>query len=79
MAVTTIQVRPETRERLSRLKVHARESYDDLLNRLLTLVPEGDEEGTYTEAFRVGLMEARLDIRQGRVVDHETVKKRLGI
>ena len=77
MAVTTIQVRPETRERLARLKVHARESYDELLNRLLTLVPEGDEEGAYTEAFRVGLMEARLDIRQGRVVNHETVKKRL--
>ena len=77
MAVTSIQLRPETRERLARLKAHPRQSYDELLNQLLSLVPEGDDEGTFTEAFRVGLIEARLDVRQGRLHDHASVKKLL--
>lgn len=79
MGVTTIQVRSTTRNKLARLKSNPRESYDDLLNRLLSLVPEGDEEGLYTEAFRFKLLQARLDLRAGRWTDHETVKKRLGL
>ena len=76
---TTIQVREATRDKLSRLKSSPRESYDELLNRLLALVPEGDEEGPYTEAFRVGLLNARLDIRAGKLTDHAKVKRRLGL
>lgn len=33
--VTTIQLRPETRARLDEVKVHPREIYDDVVNRLL--------------------------------------------
>jgi len=43
------------------------------------LIPEGDEEGRYTQAFRVGLLEARLDIKEGRVVPLREAKKRLGL
>ena len=76
---TTIQVTEETRNRLSRLKSSPRETYDELLGKLLALVPEGDEEGRYSEAFRVGLLSARLDIKEGRLTDHREVKKRLGL
>lgn len=76
---TTIQVSEETRERLARLKSSPRETYDELLSKLLALVPEGDEEGPYTEAFRVGLLNARLDIKEGRLTSHGEVKKRLGL
>ncbi len=76
---TTIQLSPETRERLARLKTSPRETYEEVLNRLLSLVPEGDEEGLYTQAFRVGLLDARLDVREGRLVDHDRVKRRLGL
>ena len=79
MVVTTIQVSQATRERLVRMKYHPRESYDELLNKLLALIPEGDEEGSYTHAFRVGLLNARLDIREGRLVEHERVKRELGL
>jgi hypothetical protein len=77
--ITTIQVTPATRERLAALKSSPRETYDELLNKLLTLIPRGDDEGAYTDAFRVGLLNARLDIRSGRVTEHEQVKKRLGL
>jgi len=45
----------------------------------MALVPEGDEEGRYTEAFRLGLLQARLDVKEGRIVTHKEVKRRLGL
>src|SRR5437899_2353668 len=48
---------------------------DPVENKLLALVPEGDEEGLYTQSFRVGLLGARLEFKEGRVVDHERVKQ----
>jgi hypothetical protein len=77
--ITTIQVTPETRDKLAALKSSPRQTYDELLNKLLTLVPRGDDEGVYSDAFRMGLLDARLDIRSGRLTDHEQVKKRLGL
>lgn len=76
---TTIQITAATRERLAALKGSPRETYDELLNRLIGLIPVGDEEGAYSEEFRVSLLNARLDARMGRVVDHAAVKRRLGL
>ena len=76
---TTIQISEDTRDKLTRLKSSPRETYDDLLNKLLALVPEGDEEGKYTQAFRVGLLEARLDVKEGRLTPLREAKKRLGL
>ena len=77
--ITTIQLSPSTREKLAALKATPRETYDELLNKLIALVPEGDDEGLYTDSFRMGLLNARLDIRARRVTDHGLVKKRLGL
>ncbi|NYZ78155.1 hypothetical protein H0N96_02015 [Candidatus Micrarchaeota archaeon] len=79
MAYTTIQVSAETREKLAKLKTYERETYDELLNALLSLVPSGDDEGEYTDEFRIGLLRAKEDIRKNRVYSHEFVKKQLGL
>jgi hypothetical protein len=79
MSTTTIQVSSTTREKLAKLKGSSRETYDDLINKLIALIPEGDEEGPYSHAFRLGLLQARLDIREGRVISHEELKRRLGL
>ena len=79
MSVTTIQINSTTREKLAKLKSSSRETYDELINKLLALVPEGDEEGTYAHAFRLGLLQARLDIKEGRVLSHDELKRRLGL
>jgi len=79
MAITTIQIETSTRERLARLRTSRRETYDEILNRILALLPEGDDEGAYSDAFRLRLLEARLDIREGRLTDHAQVKKRLAL
>jgi len=76
---TMIRLSSETRNRLARLKSTSRETYDEVLNKLLALVSEGDEEGVYSQSFRVGLLSARLDLKEGRVVDHERLEKRLGL
>ena len=75
---TTIQIRPETREQLSKLKA-GRETYDDLLNAFLELVPKGDDEGEYTDEFRLSILRGLLDIRRGRTHSLTDVKKDLGI
>jgi len=64
---------------LARLKSSPRETYDELLRKLMALVPEGDEEGTYADAFRAGLLDAMRDVGEGRLVDHESVRKTLGL
>ncbi len=77
--ITTIQLSSSTRERLAALKATPRETYDELVNKLIALVPEGDDEGVYTDSFRIGLLSARLDIRARQVTDHDLVKQRLGL
>ena len=77
--ITTIQLSPSTRQRLAALKAGPRETYDELVNKLIALVPERDEEGVYTDSFRLGLLNARLDLRSRRVTDHDLVKRRLGL
>lgn len=34
MSMTSVQLRPETKEKLNDLKIHPRETYDELINRL---------------------------------------------
>ena len=75
MPKTPVQVTSATRERLSKLKSSPRESYDKMINKLLALVPEGDDEGLYTPAFRSGLLRARLDVIEGHVRADEVVKR----
>lgn len=79
MTYTTIQITRETRERLSKLRAYERETYDELLNALLDLVPSGDDEGTYNEEFRASLRRSLSDIRQGRTHTLQETRKRLGL
>ena len=77
--ITTIQLAPATRSRLAGLKESPRETYDAVVNKLLSLVPEGDEEGPYTQAFRVSLLKARIEIHEGRTIEHARLKRRLNL
>ena len=79
MGITSIQIDRATRERLARLKSSSRETYDELLNKLLALVPEGDEEGKYQDAFRLGLLQAKIEVREGRTISHADLKRQLGL
>ncbi|MBI4393494.1 MAG: hypothetical protein HY556_06830 [Euryarchaeota archaeon] len=79
MAITTIQIDAKTRERLSRLKTGPRETYDEILQKFLSLIPEGDEEGHYTDRFRAGVLESMMQAAVGDVIPLGEAKKRLGL
>ena len=79
MDYTTIQISRSTREKLNGLRAYKRMTYDELLNALMSLIPEGDDEGVYTEDFRASLLRGLLDVKEKKTHTAEEVKKQLGI
>jgi hypothetical protein len=75
MAMTTVQVRPETKEKLNGLKLHPRETYDELIDRLADAAyddePLSDEE-------REDIRASEDDIKAGRVRNLRDIMKDLG-
>jgi len=75
MAMTTVQLRSETKEKLNDLKLHPRETYDELIDRLADAAydnePLPDEE---IEDIR----ESEKDIQAGRVRSLRDIMKDLG-
>ncbi len=76
---TTVRVAESTRAKLELLKEYKRESLDDVLNKLLALVPDGDNEGKYSDEFKAGLLESLAESKSGRKISHEQLKKELGL
>ncbi len=76
---TSIQIYPETRKSLAKLKESSKESYDDIIRKLLELIPKGDEEGEYTEEFRIGILNARLNLKKGKKISLTKAKAKLGV
>lgn len=75
---TTIQINKETKTKLEALKEHKRETFDELISKLMVLIPEGDDEGKYTDEFRAGLLESLIDAKNGKYVNSKQLKKELG-
>ncbi len=72
---TTIQIKDKTLGRLKFFKEFSRESYDEIINKLIDEV----EEGELTEAAKRGIMRGLEDIKAGRTASIEKVAKELGI
>ncbi len=79
MENTTIQISTLTRKRLADFRRYKRETYDELLNALLDLVPTGDDEGEYSDEFRAAWFRSLQDIRVGRVFSEKDAKRLLGL
>ncbi|MCL5090244.1 MAG: hypothetical protein M1382_03690 [Candidatus Marsarchaeota archaeon] len=79
MSYTTIQINKETRLRLQKFRISKRETYDEILNTLMDLIPSGDDEGEYTEEFKYSIIKGLLDIKHGRTYTLEQVEKKLGL
>ncbi len=70
---TTIQVSEHVKKHLDRLRLHARESYDDVLDRVLEDFEELSEE------TKRKITESEKAIKAGKLISHEQVKRRLGL
>lgn len=72
---TTIQIKEKTLERLKYFKEGEKESYDDVLNKLMNDV----EEGELSDFAFEGILRGINDAKAGRVSSIEEVAKKLRI
>ena len=75
METTTIQIKDVTLERLKYFKEFNKESYDEIINKLM----DGIEEGELTDDALKDIIEAKKEIREGKGQKIEDVAKELGI
>ena len=75
--VTSIQLENKTKARLEKMKAFPKESYDDVVNRLLNITE--DDEGILSKQTIKNIEQGIADIKAGRVYTSEQVKKRLGL
>lgn len=75
MAKTTVQLRPETKDKLDNLKLHPRETYDDLINRLADAAY--DDESLSDEEIE-DIRASEKDIQAGRIRSLRDIMKDLG-
>ena len=75
MNATTIQIKDETLGRLKFFKEFNKESYDEIINKVLDEV----EEGELTDEALKDIIEAKKEIREGKGQRIEDVAKELGI
>jgi len=72
---TTIQVKDKTVKRLKFFKEYSKESYDEIINKLMGIVEEGELTETAVQKIKSGLE----DIKSGRVISLENYAKKRGI
>jgi predicted CopG family antitoxin len=75
-AASTIYVRKDLKERLNGLKRHPKESYNDVIEHLVSLAL--DDEPLSEEAIK-GLEEALEDIKKGNLISEEVIRKKYGV
>ncbi|MHB8360612.1 MAG: DUF7557 family protein [Thermoplasmataceae archaeon] len=73
MTISTIQIKEETKKRLQSMKLHPRETYENVIERLIEDLSELNEE------TKAEIEEARNEIASGKFVTHEQLKKDLGL
>lgn len=75
--VTSIQLENKTKARLEKLKSFPKESYDDVVNRLLSVAE--DDEGILSKQTIKNIEKSLAEIKAGKVVSHKDVKQKLGL
>ena len=75
-AATTIHIRKDLKGQLDELKRHPKESYNDVIERLVSFAV--DDEPLSEEAIQ-GLEEAFKDVKQGRLIPESRIMKEFGV
>jgi len=76
MSATTVWITSANKDRLEGLKRHPRESYNDVIGRLLDMAV--DDEPLSEEAIW-GIEEALEDIKEGRLYSEDDIRKEFGV
>ena len=74
---TSIQIEKEVKERLDKFKNHPRETYNEVLDRMIRILSEEDAE--LSPKTIKNIEKSLAEIKAGKVYSHKDVKKRLGL
>lgn len=72
-AATTIQVDKTLKKQLDAMRIHERETYNDILLRMLEDLQELNEE------TKRDLRKARKEIDDGKCITHDDLRKEMGL
>ena len=70
---TTIQVSDQVKQKLEKMKMFVRESYNEVIERMM------EDEMELNEQTKKEIEEARKRIKAGKGIPHEEVMKRYGV
>jgi len=75
---TSIQIEKETKERLDKLKNHPRETYNEVLARMINIISQQNKEELSQQTIK-NLKKSLNDIEKGKIYSLEQVEKELGL
>ncbi|MFY9749233.1 MAG: antitoxin VapB family protein [Methanoregula sp.] len=75
-AASSIYIREDLKTQLNSLKRHPKESYNDVIERLVNLAV--DDEPLSEDAI-AGLEESLKDVRQGNLIPEKEIMKKYGV
>lgn len=75
--VTSIQLENKTKSKLDKIKVFPKESYDDVVNRLINVAE--DDEYVLSERTIKDLEKALTQVKSGKLLSHSQVKRKHGL
>ena len=75
-AASSIYIREDLKNQLNNLKRNPKESYNDVIERLVHLTV--DDEPLSADAIK-GLEESLDDIKKGNLISEEVIKKKYGV
>lgn len=73
---TTIQVEKKLKDKLEELKLHPRESYNKVIERLVNI---RTDEGELSKETILNIERALEDVKKGRTFSTKEIKEKLGI
>jgi len=76
---TTILVHKETRNKLASIRDYSRESYEEIINKLIAIYEKLSKEGELSEKTKKDLETARSQIRAGKGLSTKELINELGL
>ena len=80
-SITTVAVHKSTLNKLKGFREYGRESYDETINKLMSVVSmaKSDTEGELNEETKHEIEQGRREIREGKGISTKALMKKLGI
>jgi hypothetical protein len=76
--LTSIQVEKQIKDHLDKFKNHPRETYNEVLARMIRIVNEQTNEELSPQTIK-NIERSLAEIKSGKVLSHKDVKRRLGL